>query len=74
MLFSQHIVHNDFHDNHGLFTLFDGLSVPGIDTAFEGEAEAQVEEPKAPKINGVQGIISHIKENLPLTNEALASV
>lgn len=29
------IVHNDFHQTHGLFHLFDGLAVPNIDKPFQ---------------------------------------
>ena len=55
------LVHNDFHQTHGLFSLFDGLVVEDLDKPFEvshtnGTAET----------NGVNGTKS--AENVPLTN------
>lgn len=59
--FLVNIVHNDFHQSHGLFPLFDGLEVEDLDKEFEvvstnGEHLGT---------NGVNGI-----ENTPLTKGA----
>jgi methylenetetrahydrofolate reductase (NADPH) len=56
-----YLVHNDFHQTHGLFSLFDGLVVEDLDKPFEvphtnGTAET----------NGVNG--TKPAEDLPLTN------
>jgi len=55
------IVHNDFHQSHGLFPLFDGLSVENIDKPFEATS--------APVTNGINGTSApKSNEHLPLTN------
>jgi len=57
-------VHNDFHQTHGLFPLFDGLTVQDLDKPFEAE----------PLSNGVceasviNGTKSKGAESVPLTN------
>ncbi|EPE31311.1 FAD-linked oxidoreductase [Glarea lozoyensis ATCC 20868] len=51
------IVHNDFHQSHGLFPLFDGLTVQNINKPFE-----------ATTTNGVNGTAPKSNEHLPLTN------
>ncbi|KAF4625932.1 hypothetical protein G7Y89_g12231 [Cudoniella acicularis] len=51
------IVHNDFHQTHGLFPLFAGLSVEDIDKPFEVE-----------HTNGVNGTKLGGVENIPLVN------
>ena len=57
-------MHNDFHDSQGIFSLFDGLEVPGLDQTIEVgesleegfifEAHAITNE-KPPTTNGTHG-------------------
>ncbi|KAH6663468.1 putative methylenetetrahydrofolate reductase 1 [Halenospora varia] len=56
------IVHNDFHQTHGLFPLFDGLSVEDIEKPFE------VPHTNGVETNGVNGTKPEGLENIPLTN------
>jgi len=56
------LVHNDFYQTHGLFKLFEGLSVEGIDKPFE------VKQPNGIETNGVNGSKPTGSENAPLTN------
>jgi len=37
-------VHNDFHDSHGIFSLFDGLEVPDLDETLEISESLEEEE------------------------------
>jgi methylenetetrahydrofolate reductase (NADPH) len=53
------LVHNDFHKSHGLFPLFDGLTVKNLDEPFEISESGDVD--------GVRFIEP---ETLPLTNGA----
>ncbi|TVY48767.1 Methylenetetrahydrofolate reductase 1 [Lachnellula cervina] len=62
--FLVNIVHNDFHQTHGLFRLFDELSVSSIDKPFEIELKNGIET------NGVNGFKPEDSENVPLTNGA----
>ena len=56
------LVHNDFHQAHGLFPLFDDLEVEDLDKPVEvGKKNGTVET------NGVDGKPNGI-ENTPLTN------
>ncbi|KAJ5052181.1 uncharacterized protein L3040_001940 [Drepanopeziza brunnea f. sp. 'multigermtubi'] len=59
------IVHNDFHQTHGLFPLFDGMEVKDIDIPFEPlpETKGLVTE-----TNGINGSAPTEKENIPLTS------
>jgi methylenetetrahydrofolate reductase (NADPH) len=58
------IVHNDFHKTHGLFPLFDGLEVEGLNDPYEvNEAMNGV-----PTINGGDNPVPACDENQPLTN------
>ncbi|TVY65533.1 Methylenetetrahydrofolate reductase [Lachnellula suecica] len=63
------IVHNDFHQTHGLFPLFDGLIVKDIDTPFKVET-ANGEHTNGTKTNGVNGSKPGGVENTPLINGA----
>lgn len=61
------IVHNDFHQTHGLFPLFEGLSVSSIDKPY------QVHTNGTSTSNGVNGTSHKLNgsENTPpLTNGA----
>jgi len=58
------IVHNDFHQTHGLFPLFDGLEVKDIDVPFSTPSNGT-------ETNGVNGTAPPPPagiENVPLTN------
>lgn len=56
------LVHNDFHQAHGLFPLFDDLEVEDLDKPVEvGKTNGTVET------NGVDAKLNEI-ENTPLTN------
>lgn len=57
------LVHNDFHQTHGLFPLFDGLEVKDIDVPFTAATngiESNGVDVKAAPAPGI--------ENVPLTN------
>lgn len=57
------VVNNDFHENHGILPLFEGLSAPDLDKTFEsttngctnGETNGQVNGDSHPQTNGVSG-------------------
>jgi methylenetetrahydrofolate reductase (NADPH) len=56
-------VHNDFHKSHGLFSLFDGLSVENIDMPYEAHGNGVAES------NGVNGADkAGGVENIPSAN------
>ncbi|KAI9678482.1 MAG: hypothetical protein M1829_002080 [Trizodia sp. TS-e1964] len=40
--FLVNIVHNDFHQTHGLFNLFKGMKVEGMNNIFEGNSSIEV--------------------------------
>lgn len=48
-------VHNDFHQTHGLFPLFDGLSVEGLEKPYEVQTNGV--ETNGVKTNGENGEI-----------------
>lgn len=56
------IVHNDFHQTHGLFPLFDGLTLENLATSYEVHTNGASEP------NGVNGDKPSGAENTPLTN------
>ncbi len=60
---------NDFHETHGIFRLFDGLEVAGLDRVFDAlETEAGTSMPGVVKDNGVN-TASHVDgESTKLTN------
>ncbi|TVY23028.1 Methylenetetrahydrofolate reductase [Lachnellula hyalina] len=62
--FLVNIVHNDFHQTHGLFRLFDELSVPSIDKPFEVEYKNGIDT------NGVNGSQPDVLENNSVMNGA----
>ncbi|TVY36119.1 Methylenetetrahydrofolate reductase [Lachnellula subtilissima] len=62
--FLVNIVHNDFHQTHGLFRLFDELSVPSIDKPFEVEYKNGIDT------NGVNGSKPGGLEDITVTNGA----
>jgi hypothetical protein len=57
-------VHNDFHQKHALFHLFDHLAVTDIDMS----SEAQEAPNGIPATNGVNGTAPSGEENQFLTN------
>lgn len=61
------IVHNDFHSTHGIFDLFDGLQVKGMDEPPKPIEEAKADQEKAAvEMNGIHKAI-----NLETANEVL---
>ncbi len=58
----QLLVHNDFHQAHGLFPLFDDLEVEDLDKPVEAEKTNGISEGNGAdaKPNGI--------ENIPFTN------
>ncbi|TAQ83236.1 hypothetical protein B7494_g8438 [Chlorociboria aeruginascens] len=59
------IVHNDFHHTHGLFSLFDGLSVDDLDDKFEIDQNTNEVE-----VNGISGSKPTGQENVPTNGQA----
>ncbi|CZS92072.1 probable MET13-putative methylene tetrahydrofolate reductase [Rhynchosporium agropyri] len=81
------IVHNDFHQTHGLFPLFDGLELKDIDVPFSSsvnggdangadtnDVHTNGVNTNGVHINGVNGIKPEGKENIHLTNGAPVKV
>ncbi|CAL3965218.1 unnamed protein product [Diplocarpon coronariae] len=66
------IVHNDFHQTHGLFPLFDGLEVENIDAPFEALPETNGTVPVSKPLVATNGATPAGKENAPLTNGSAA--
>jgi methylenetetrahydrofolate reductase (NADPH) len=63
------IVHNDFHETHALFSLFDGLSVKGLDRPFEPVVSVISNGPSSVKGVPVNGDVdANGLENIPLQN------
>ncbi len=58
-------VHNDFHQTHGIFALFDDLEVDNLDTAFE-----VIHTNGFVGVNGGNGAKLDGLENIPLANGA----
>ncbi|KAF8427584.1 methylenetetrahydrofolate reductase 1 [Terfezia claveryi] len=70
------IVHNDFHDSHGIFSLFDGLEVPDLDQTIEisesleekGEAHTIPNEKPATTTNGTtKALLAEATNGVPAT-------
>ena len=64
------LVHNDFHKSHGLFTLFEGLEVDGLDQPYEvKEATNGVSSPNGVSVaNGTDRPFPVSHESRPLNN------
>jgi hypothetical protein len=63
------LVHNDFHQNHALFHLFDHLAVADI----EMSSEVQEATNGSPTTSSINGTAPNAEENQPLTNGLLSS-
>jgi len=66
-------VHNDFHDSHDIFSLFDGLEVPGLDEtmeiseSLEEEAHAISDEKPATTNGTTKALLAGATNGVPAT-------